>query len=35
VFLAITRKVTAMFVDMAFGSPSYERPRALGFNNVF
>jgi hypothetical protein len=24
-----------MFVDMAFGSPIYERLRALGFNNVF
>jgi hypothetical protein len=30
-----TRKVTAMFIDMAFGSPIYERLRALGFNNVF
>jgi hypothetical protein len=29
------RKVTAMFIDMAFGSPIYERLRALGFNNVF
>jgi hypothetical protein len=29
------RKVTAMFIDMAFGSPVYERLRALGFNNVF
>jgi len=29
------RKVTAMFIDMAFGSPIYERPRALGFNNVY
>jgi hypothetical protein len=24
-----------MFIDMAFGSPIYERLRALGFNNVF
>ena len=24
-----------MFLDMAFGSPIYERLRALGFNNVF
>ena len=30
-----SRKVTAMFIDMAFGSPIYERLRALGFNNVF
>src|SRR5450759_4611967 len=30
-----TRKVTAMFIDMAFGSPIYERLRALAFNNVF
>ena len=30
-----TRKVAAMFIDMAFGSPIYERLRALGFNNVF
>jgi hypothetical protein len=30
-----TRKITAMFIDMAFGSPIYERLRALGFNNVF
>ena len=29
------RKVAAMFIDMAFGSPIYERLRALGFNNVF
>ena len=29
------RKVAAMFLDMAFGSPIYERLRALGFNNVF
>src|ERR1039457_6817728 len=29
------RKVTAMFIEMAFGSPIYERLRALGFNNVF
>jgi hypothetical protein len=29
------RKVTAMFIDMAFGSPIYERLRYLGFNNVF
>jgi hypothetical protein len=24
-----------MFIDMAFGSPIYERLRALGFHNVF
>jgi hypothetical protein len=30
-----SHKVTAMFIDMAFGSPIYERLRALGFNNVF
>jgi hypothetical protein len=30
-----TRKVAAMFIDMAFGSLIYERLRALGFNNVF
>ena len=24
-----------MFIDMAFGSPIYERLRALGFNNVY
>jgi hypothetical protein len=30
-----TRNVAAMFIDMAFGSPNYERLRALGFNNVF
>ena len=24
-----------MFLDMAFGSPIYERLRALGFNNVY
>jgi len=24
-----------MFLDMAFGSPIYERLRAVGFNNVF
>jgi hypothetical protein len=30
-----TRKVAAMFIDMAFGSPNYQRLRALGFNNVF
>ena len=30
-----TRKVAAMFIDMAFGSPIYERLRALGFHNVF
>jgi hypothetical protein len=24
-----------MFIDMAFGSPIYERLRALGFSNVF
>jgi hypothetical protein len=29
------RKVAAMFIDMAFGSPIYERLRALGFKNVF
>src|SRR6476646_3229129 len=29
------RKVTAMFIDTAFGSPIYERLRALGFNNVY
>jgi hypothetical protein len=29
------RKVAAMFIDMAFGSPIYERLRALGFNNVY
>lgn len=29
------RKVAAMFLDIAFGSPIYERLRALGFNNVF
>jgi hypothetical protein len=29
------RVVAAMFQDMAFGSPIYERLRALGFNNVF
>src|SRR5450759_2284545 len=29
------RKVSAMFIDMAFGSPTYERLRALGFHNVF
>jgi len=28
------RKVAAMFIDMAFGSPIYERLRALGFKNV-
>ena len=27
-------KVAAMFIDMAFGSPIYERLRALGFSNV-
>src|SRR5450631_245772 len=26
-----SRKVDAMFIDMAFGSPIYERLRALGF----
>jgi hypothetical protein len=26
-----TRKVSAMFIDMAFGSPIYERLRALGW----
>jgi hypothetical protein len=30
-----TRKVAAMFIDMAFGSPIYERLRALEYNNVF
>ena len=29
------RKVAAMFLDMAFGSPIYERLRAVGHNNVF
>jgi hypothetical protein len=29
------RKVTAMFIDMAFGRQIYEHLRALGFNNVF
>src|SRR6202158_4712144 len=29
------RKVTAMFIDMAFGSPIYAHLRALVFNNVF
>ena len=29
------RVVAAMFLDMAFGSPIYERLRALGFHNVF
>lgn len=29
------RKVAAMFLDIAFGSPIYERLRALGFSNVF
>ena len=24
-----------MFIDMAFGSPIYERLRALGFHDVF
>jgi hypothetical protein len=28
------RKVAAMFIDMAFGSPIYERLCALGFRNV-
>src|ERR1019366_6451541 len=28
------RKVAAMFIDMAFGSPTYERLRPLGFSNV-
>jgi hypothetical protein len=28
------RKVAAMFIDMAFGSPIYERLRDLGFHNV-
>jgi hypothetical protein len=28
-------KVAAVFLDMTFGSPIYERLRALGFNNVF
>jgi hypothetical protein len=30
-----TRKVAAMFIDMAFGSPIYERLRKLEFNNMF
>jgi hypothetical protein len=30
-----TRKVAAMFIDIAFGSPIHERLRALGFNNMF
>ena len=29
------REVAAMFLDMAFGSPIYERLRALGFYNLF
>jgi hypothetical protein len=29
------RKVTTIFIDMAFGSPIYERLRALRFNDVF
>ncbi len=29
------RKVAAMFLDIAFGSPIYERLRALGYSNVF
>ena len=29
------RAVSAMFIDMAFGSPIYERLRLLGFDNVF
>jgi len=29
------RKVTAMFIDMAFDRPIYERLRALGPSNVF
>jgi hypothetical protein len=29
------RVVAAMFMNMAFGSPIYERLRALGFNNVY
>jgi len=29
------RRVTAMFIDMTFGSPIYECQRALGFNNVY
>ena len=29
------RKVAAMFLDMAFGSPIFERLRALGFDNVY
>jgi hypothetical protein len=30
----IRGKVAAMFIDMAFGSPIYERLRALGHSNV-
>src|SRR5450755_2564921 len=30
-----SRKVTAMFIDMAFGSPIYERLRALDFLGIF
>lgn len=29
-----SRKVAAMFIGMAFGSPIYERLRALGHNDV-
>jgi len=29
------RKVAAMFIDMVFSSPIYERLRALGHSNVF
>ena len=29
-----SHKVAAMFIDMAFGSPIYERLRGLGFNNA-
>ena len=30
-----SRKITAMFIDRAFGSPICERLRQLGFHNVF
>ena len=30
-----SHKVAAMFIDMAFGSPIFERLRALGYRNVF
>ena len=29
------QKVAAMFIDMAFGSPIFERLRALGYRNVY